>query len=113
MAKNKSDQEEKRQRASYGITAEEFVRVWQSCSSASEVVSRLNMPLPIVHARASGYRKAGVHLKSMPRNRQGGGLDVEALNRLITAAAADSKGFAIVDGSPASQVVKKILQPRQ
>ena len=40
------------------------------------------MPKPIVHARASNYRAAGVKLKKMPRNPKNK-LDVNQLNRLI------------------------------
>ncbi len=66
----------------YSVSPEEFIQAWQSSSSAQEVADKLKMPKPIVLARASTYRKAGVHIKKMPRvsNRR---LDVAALNRLI------------------------------
>ena len=41
------------------------------------------MPKPIVHARASSYRQAGIKLKKMPRKKMARGLDVEALNKLV------------------------------
>jgi hypothetical protein len=71
-----------RRKTDYSVSAEDFIRAWQAASSAQQVADRLKMPKPIVLARASTYRKAGVHLKKMPRgsNRR---LDVAALNRLI------------------------------
>ena len=66
----------------YKVSAEEFVRVWQESASADEVANRLNMPKPIIFARASGYRQSGVNLKKMPRHKNKA-LDVEALNKII------------------------------
>jgi len=69
-------------RTEYNVSPEEFIRAWQTSASADEVAEKLKMPKPIVHARATTYRKAGVKLKSMPRKGQGK-LDVDALNRLV------------------------------
>jgi hypothetical protein len=69
-------------RAEYGVTPEQFITAWQTSESADEVAEKLKMPKPIVHARASFYRQAGLKLKKMPR-RSRKGLDVERLNRLI------------------------------
>jgi hypothetical protein len=77
-----SPAESARTKVDYGVSAERFVEVWQTSNSAQEVADRTGMPLPIVHARASGYRKQGVKLKKMPRA-HGRQLDIEALNRLI------------------------------
>jgi hypothetical protein len=77
-----SPAESERPKKDYGVSAERFVEVWQTSNSAQEVRDRTGMPLPIVHARASGYRKQGVKLKKMPRT-HGRQLDIEALNRLI------------------------------
>ncbi len=65
----------------YGVSPEQFITTWQTSSSIDEVCQRLEMPKPIVHARASNYRQAGIKLKKMPR--KGVSLDVERLNRLI------------------------------
>ncbi len=72
----------RRGKTDYSVSPEEFIRVWQAASSAQEVADRLKMPKPIVLARASNYRKAGVHIKKMPR-RSNRRLDVAALNKLI------------------------------
>jgi hypothetical protein len=77
-----SPAESARTKVDYGVSAEKFVTVWQTSDSAQEVSKKLEMPLPIVHARASGYRKQGVKLKKMPRT-HGRQLDIEALNKLI------------------------------
>jgi hypothetical protein len=69
-------------RKQYGVTAMRFLEVWQSSNSAEEAAQRLGMPKAIANARASGYRKAGVNLKKMPR-RPKNRVDVEALNRKI------------------------------
>jgi hypothetical protein len=71
-----------RGKTDYSVPAEDFIRAWQSASSAQEVADRLKMPKPIVLARAANYRKAGVHIKKMPR-RSNRRLDVAALNKLI------------------------------
>ncbi len=58
------------------------IAIWQTSNSVKEVAEKTGMPEPIVHARASNYRQAGIKLKKMPRkNRKG--LDVERLNKLI------------------------------
>jgi hypothetical protein len=72
-----------RKYAQYGVAAETFVRVWQSSASAEEAARRLNMPRPVVIARASNYRLKGVQLKKMPRRPVQERLDVASLNRLI------------------------------
>jgi hypothetical protein len=64
----------KKPRTRYNVSAEEFVRVWQSSDSAQEAADRLGMPKSIVLARSAVYRKAradgspGINLKRMPRN---------------------------------------------
>jgi hypothetical protein len=41
---------------------------WQSSETAQEVADKLKpMPLPIVLARASSYRKDGIHLKKLKK----------------------------------------------
>jgi hypothetical protein len=77
----------KQTRTEYNVSPEEFIRVWQTAASADEVAEKLKMPKPIVHARATTYRKAGIKLKSMPRTGRAS-LDVEALNRLVDELAA-------------------------
>ncbi len=62
MAKKKDDQEQPREK--YDVTPEQFIGAWQRAESAEEVAERLNMPKPIVHARASNYRMAGIKLKT-------------------------------------------------
>ncbi len=68
-------------KTNYRVPPEKFIEAWQTSSSIDEVCQRLEMPKPIVHARASNYRQAGIKLKKMPR--KGVSLDVERLNRLI------------------------------
>jgi hypothetical protein len=82
MAKNKARPGQTPGKKDYNVPPEDFIRAWQAASSAQEVADRLNMPRPIVLARASNYRKAGVKLKNMPRGPKRA-LDVAALNRLI------------------------------
>lgn len=83
VGKAKDEAAEKRdEREVYNVTPEEFVRVWQTSDSADEVSRRLNMPKPIVHARASNYRDKGLQLKKMKRH-SNRGLDVQSLNALI------------------------------
>ncbi len=69
-------------RERYDVPPEVFIETWQRSDSAEEVAKKLNMPKPIVHARASNYRLAGIKLKKMPR-RPKNLLDVAALNKLI------------------------------
>ncbi len=66
----------------YGVSATQFVGAWQRAKSVQEAADQLKMPNPIVLARASMYRKAGVKLKKMPRAGKST-LDIKALNQLI------------------------------
>jgi hypothetical protein len=77
-------------RRSYGVSPERFVEAWQTSDSADEVASKLGMPKPIVHARASTYRQAGIKLKAMARFAKNK-IDVDALNRKIDGLKAESK----------------------
>lgn len=72
---------EKRSYKQYSVTAEQFITTWQMSDTAADVAAKLEMPLKIIHARASNYRKAGIRLKQMPR--RSNKIDVEAFNRLI------------------------------
>ena len=74
--------ENRKRRAKYDVTPEQFITAWQTSESADEVAEKLKMPKPIVLARVSSYRRAGLKLKKMPR-RPGKELDIERLNRLI------------------------------
>jgi hypothetical protein len=64
------------------VPPEVFIETWQRAQSAEEVAKKLNMPKPIVHARASNYRLAGIKLKKMPRKPKNK-LDIAGLNKLI------------------------------
>jgi hypothetical protein len=69
-------------RTEYNVSPEDFVRAWQSSKTAQEVAAKLAMPKPLVHARASNYRRIGVRLKLLGRGNPKR-LDVQALNKLI------------------------------
>jgi hypothetical protein len=49
-----------------GVTAREFVRVWQSASSVAEVAKKLNRTKNACRVRAFRYRQMGVPLKEFP-----------------------------------------------
>lgn len=86
------------ERTTYPDTGpERFIEVWQTSDSVQEVSDRLKMPKPIVLARASNYRAAGVNLKDMKRAAKKA-LDVAGLNKLIADLAA--KGNPKVEQSP-------------
>ena len=80
-----------RKKPDYGIDPRSFVQAWEESGSVDEVYRRLAevsrakgllvMPVPVIVARASGYRSAGVDLKRMPR--PGRALDVAGLNQLV------------------------------
>lgn len=48
------------------VSAEDFVRVWQTSSSTAEVASRTGMTRQAVTVRAHSYRQKGVKLKRFP-----------------------------------------------
>ena len=58
------------------ISAEEFIKVWQTSSSLAEVCERLGRPPVHMSARASQYRRKGIALKSFGR---GGPVDWDAM----------------------------------
>jgi hypothetical protein len=68
-------------RKKYDVDADEFCRVWQLASSADQASRELNMPKPIVLARASFYRKKGVRLKKFPRHKVR--LNIGDLNEML------------------------------
>jgi hypothetical protein len=72
----------KQTRTEYNVTPEEFIKAWQTSDTPQEVADLLNMPKPIVLARASTYRAAGIKLKKMKRGNKRE-LNVDALNALI------------------------------
>jgi hypothetical protein len=63
------------------VSPEDFVRAWQSSSSAAEVAGKLDLSIAGVHSRAGFYRKKGVRLKYF-RHRLAP-LDIDALNAII------------------------------
>jgi hypothetical protein len=65
------------------VTAEEFVKAWQSGKSLEEVGEKLGIKPSTAASRACEYRKRGVQLKRFQD--RSGSLDVAALNRLISA----------------------------
>jgi hypothetical protein len=77
-------------RTEYNVTATQFVTAWQTSSSVQEVSDRLGMPKPIVLARASSYRAAGIKLKKI-KKANSRSLDVAALNKLIEKLAREEK----------------------
>lgn len=65
------------------VTPEQFVRAWNTSSSAVEVAQKLDMAPHSASARASWYRKKGVDLKRFLRGaKPAARLDVAALNKL-------------------------------
>jgi hypothetical protein len=63
------------------VTAAEFVTVWQSAETMTEVCENLEMKPGTAQVRASTYRKKGVLLKKFAKG--GKSFDVNALNDLI------------------------------
>lgn len=60
------------------VLAEDFVRAWQDCDTSKEAKEKLGQ---YAVSRAKRLRDAGVKLKTFPR--EGGRLDVQALNSII------------------------------
>jgi hypothetical protein len=63
------------------VTAAEFVTVWQSAETMTDVCEALEMKPGTAQVRASTYRKKGVLLKKFAKG--GKSFDVNALNELI------------------------------
>lgn len=59
---------------------EEFVKLWQSCSSSDEAAQKFPS-WPQARARAASLREAGVKLKVLGRKSRGG-ITVDDLNKL-------------------------------
>lgn len=106
------------------ITPKRFIEVWQSAESAAEAAEKLGMPQAIASARASNYRKMGIHLKVM-RKKKKGSLDVAALNRLVeqinSAIGRDGNGDGDSSGrddvclseESTAEVVRQVLEKRK
>jgi hypothetical protein len=97
-------------RRNYDVTPEQFVKTWQGSETTQEVADKLGMPLPIVFARASAYRKAGVHLKKHKRKGKQG-LDVEGLNRLIAQLGAGRGPEELLAEARAQEEAEGIFSP--
>ncbi len=97
----------KKGKTEYNVTPEEFIKIWQTSESVTEVSDKTGMPEPIVHARASNYRQAGIRLKKMPRKNRLG-LDVERLNKLIEVLEKKGKEMKNLRMSP--EEIKKLLR---
>lgn len=54
----------------YNVSKEKFCLCWEQSSSLEEVATKLNMPKPIVSARAKNYRDEGILLKYMKRKQK-------------------------------------------
>lgn len=66
------------------LTAEEFVRLWQSCKSVTEVTEKAGRTYTAVVSRANTLRKKGVNLKKMPHTgRPKQKVEVDKLNAII------------------------------
>jgi hypothetical protein len=76
-----SEQGERRQ-TNYGVSPEAFVMAFEEANTVSDVAEKLAIPIPIVHARASVYRRLGVKLKKLKR-RKSSSVDVDRLNKLL------------------------------
>ena len=61
------------------VPAADFVRAWQACETSKEARENLGEYAPL---RAKRLRDAGVKLKTFPR--EGGRLDISALNSIIS-----------------------------
>jgi hypothetical protein len=84
MARKKA-RPEREGRANYPVSPEEFALTWNGSASAQEAADELGMPLPIVLARVSNYRKKGIRMKKMPR-KNGRRVDVEGINKKLETA---------------------------
>lgn len=71
----------KKKRRKYNVSAEQFITAWRSSETAREVAAKVGLPLPIVYARVSFYRRRGVRLLPLRRTHPKT-LDVAALNRI-------------------------------
>jgi hypothetical protein len=76
------------------ITGEEFVLVWQSSKSVSEVAKRTGMTVKAASVRASNYRKKKVPLKLMNGDRAMPHNDWEKLAKLARKLAEDAAADA-------------------
>lgn len=64
------------------VTAEDFVRIWQTADSIHDVVKKTNQTIESVRGRAAKFRKKGVPLKSLAMGNQGRPNDYAALAEL-------------------------------
>tara|TARA_Y100000361_G_scaffold124954_1_gene118304 strand:+ start:457 stop:708 length:252 start_codon:yes stop_codon:yes gene_type:complete len=64
-------------------SSEDFVVAWQKSESRQEVANKLEITYGAVSSREKNFRKAGVHLKEMPKAQRGIGIDANHLNNLI------------------------------
>jgi hypothetical protein len=68
-------------RQTFNVTPMKFIEAYETSETYAEVAAKLGIPLRIVHARVSNYRRAGVKLKQM--GKRSNKVDVETLNKRI------------------------------
>ena len=75
------------------ISAEEFIRVWQTSESLNECCSRLpTMPRSTIRQRRSYYRKKGIPLKRLVGEKMGLPAMIKLAQELATEAERDFHG---------------------
>ncbi len=73
------------------VTAEEFIRVWQTAGTLAEVIAAVGADRVAVSNRAHRYRKMGIMLQKFTLN-NGGPMDVAALAKLAAELAPKTEG---------------------
>lgn len=64
---NNGEPQTRKQKTSYGITREEFTKIWNESNTVQDVLDRTKMSLNLVNVKASQIRKKGIALKKLER----------------------------------------------
>lgn len=73
------------------LSAEEFIKAWQTSKNLKEVVEKTNASRDALRNRASLYRKRGVPLRRFKRGKRGPKLDVKELTNFALKYVPDGK----------------------
>lgn len=118
MAKRKL--EKPVERSEYGVDRRTFIIAWESSDTTDEVYEKLAaasralslepMPLPIILARAAGYRRSGLDLKKFKPGRRPDAEDLKSAQELLADIRAKQAPTPKVDKALVDAVVEELIR---
>jgi hypothetical protein len=120
MSKSKANPELESGRKDYGIDRRTFIVAWETSESPDEVFEKLTkkskemkqdpMPLPVILALASNYRRAGLNLRKFKPGRKVSDNDLAADKEMLEQLKANRPSEGLVDPAMVDAVLLEIVR---